>query len=91
MLAFEQDKLVPLRIDTTHLPLGFGSIQGQRMKPRRSYFQENSDAGDRFASWKTKSWIVVRLISGSCEWDRNPSCVDPAARSMFCHKESPAL
>ena len=33
--------------------------QGQRMKPRRSYFQGNSDDGDRFASWKTKPWIVV--------------------------------
>src|SRR4051812_47782435 len=56
--------------------------QGQRMKPRRSYFQENSNAGDRVASWKTKSWIVVRLISGSCEWDQNPSCVAPGNRAM---------
>jgi hypothetical protein len=49
------------------------------MKPRRSYFQENPDEGDRFAVWKTKLRIVFRLPSDSCEWDQNPSCVAPAA------------
>ena len=53
------------------------------MKPRRSYFQENPDAGDRFSAWKTKLSIAVRLPSGSCEEDQKPSCVtpDPTRRS----------
>jgi hypothetical protein len=41
-------------------------------------FRENPDAGDTFSAWKTKLWIAVRLLSGTCERDQNPSCVAPA-------------
>jgi hypothetical protein len=57
--------------------------KGRRMKPRRSYFQENLDASDRFSAWKTTLPIAVKLPSGSCGEDQKPSCVAPAEPPMI--------